>query len=175
MLSFNRLTETGCGADFQRRQPPGNSAVKTRKDKLRTVFKKNGVLLAYLFGSNQDIGRRFLEGSSEEIGKESDLDIGLLITPSSQTTYKDYGNLYLELSRIFAPFEVDLVLLHEVHSLLKFEIISGHRIYAEDEQFADGYEELVVKFASDLAFKRRMFEPDFIKAIEDGHFEIEHP
>ena len=89
--------------------------------------------------------------------------------------YESYGNLYLELSRVFAPFHVDIVLLHEVHSLLKFETISGYRIYAEDEQFADDYEDLVVKFASDLSVKRRMFEPDFVKAIEDGHFEIEHP
>ena len=149
--------------------------MKTRADKLRTAFKKNGVVLAYLFGSNQDIGRRFLEGSSEVVGETSDLDIGLLITPSSQTMYENYGNLFLELSRIFAPFEVDLVLLHEVHSLLKFEIIRGHRIYADDEPFADSYEELVMKFASDLDVKRRLFEPDFIKAIEDGYFEIEHP
>ena len=149
--------------------------MKTRQDELRAVLKKNGVVLAYLFGSNQDIGKRFLEGPSDEAGETSDLDVGLLITPSSQTTYESYGNLYLELSRIFAPFKVDLVLLHEVHSLLKFEIISGHRIYAKDEQFADDYEDLIAKFASDLAVKRRMFEPDFIKAIEDGYFEIEHP
>jgi len=149
--------------------------VKTRRDELQAIFKKNGVLLAYLFGSNQDIGRRYLDGSSCEPRKPSDLDVGLLIAPSSATMYESYGNLYLELSRGLAPFHIDIVFLHEVHSLLKFEIISGCRIYAEDEQFADDYEDLVVKFASDLAVKRRMFETDFIKAIEDGHFEIEHP
>lgn len=149
----------------------------TRRDKLRAIFKENGVLLAYLFGSNQDIGRRYLEGSSceTETDKTSDLDLGLLIAPSSATMYESYGQLYLDLSRVFAPFHIDIVLLHEVHSLIKFEIISGHRIYADDEQFADDYEDLIVKFASDLAVKRRMFETDFIKAIEDGHFEIEHP
>jgi predicted nucleotidyltransferase len=142
---------------------------------LQATLKKNGVLLAYLFGSNQDIGKRFLEGSAYKAGKTSDLDIGLLVAPSSGTIYESYGNLYLELSRVFAPFNIDIVLLHEVHSLLKFEIICGYRIYAADGQFADDYEDLVVKFASDLAAKRRMFESDFVKAIEDGHFEIEHP
>jgi len=149
--------------------------VKTRRNELQAIFKKNGVLLAYLFGSNQDIGRRYLEDYSYEAQESSDLDVGLLIAPSSETMYDTYGNLYLELSRVFAPFHLDIVLLHEVHSLLKFEMISGYRIYAEDEQFADDYEDLVVKFASDLAVKRRMFESDFVKAIEDGHFEIEHP
>lgn len=118
---------------------------------------------------------RFLEGSSDEFGETSDLDVGLLIAPSSKTMYESYGNLYLELSRVFALFDVDIVLLHEVHSLLKFEIISGHRIYAEDEPFADDYEDMVVKFASDLAVKRRAFESDFIEAVKDGHFEIEYP
>ena len=149
--------------------------MKRRKDELQAIFKKNGVLLAYLFGSNQDIGRRYLEGSSYKAQESSDLDVGLLIARSSETVYDTYGNLYLKLSRVFAPFDIDIILLHEVHSLLKFEIISGYRIYAEDEQFADDYEDLVVKFASDLAVKRRMFESDFVKAIEDGHFEIEHP
>jgi predicted nucleotidyltransferase len=149
--------------------------MKTRRDKLQAIFKENGVLLAYLFGSNQDIGRRYLEGASCEAQESSDLDVGLLIAPSSGTMYESYGNLFLELSRVFAPFHIDIVLLHEVHSLLKYEIISGYRIYAEGEQFADDYEDLVVKFASDLAVKRRMFESDFVKAIEDGHFEIEHP
>lgn len=146
-----------------------------RMAELRKIFKKRGVLLAYLFGSQQDQGKRFLEGASYQIQEPSDLDVGLLVAPSSDTLYESYGNLYLELSRVFAPFNTDIVLLHEVHSLLKFKIISGHRLFAQDEQFADDYEDMVVKFASDLAIKRRMFESDFVKAIEDGHFEIEHP
>lgn len=149
--------------------------MKTPQDELQEIFKKRRVLLAYLFGSNQEAGLRFLDGLPFEKQQTSDLDVGLLIPPSSETMYETYGNLYLELSRVFKPFDIDIVLLHEVHSLLKYEIISGHRIYAEDEQFADDYEDLVVKFASDLAVKRRMFEPDFAKAIEDGHFEIKHP
>lgn len=149
--------------------------MKSPKDELQEILKRRRVLLAYLFGSNQDAGRRFLEGALCETQKSSDLDVGLLISPSPETMYETYGNLYLELSRVFKPFDIDIVLLHEVHSLLKYEIISGYRIYVEDEQFADDYEELVVKFASDLAVKRRMFEPDFVKAIEDGHFEIKHP
>ncbi len=144
-------------------------------DELRRIFKKRGVSLAYLFGSLKDTGRQFLEGASYEIREPSDLDIGLLVTPSAGTLYESYGDLYLELSRVFAPFRMDIVFLHEVHSLLKFEIISGYRLYAKDEQFADDYEDIVVKFASDLAVKRRIFEPDFVKAIEDGHFKIEHP
>ena len=131
--------------------------------------------MAYLFGSQKDTGRQFLAGSSSKIQNSSDLDVGLLLASASETLYVRYGNLYLELSRVFAPFKIDIVLLNEVHSLLGFEIISGHRLYARDERFAEDFEESVIKFASDLAIKRRMFEPDFTEAIEDGHFEIKHP
>ncbi|MBN2408545.1 MAG: hypothetical protein JXE07_02315, partial [Candidatus Aminicenantes bacterium] len=70
--------------------------MKTRRDDLRAIFKKKRVLLAYLFGSNQDTGRRYIEGSSCEGNESSDLDVGLLIAPSSATMYERYGNLYLE-------------------------------------------------------------------------------
>ena len=87
--------------------------------------------------------------------------------------YKLYGNLYYDLSIIFEPFNIDIVFLHEANSLLKFEIIKGPCIYTLDEKFADEYEENVMKFASDLSFKRKMFEEYFLEALENGYFEIE--
>ena len=139
------------------------------------VFEKLGVRLAYLFGSQQEKGKQYLEEASEIPPDPSDLDIGLLLKDSPATTYERFGALYFELSKIFAPFKVDIIFLHEVHSLLKFEIIKGFRVYAENEQVADDFEDMVMKFASDLAVKRRIFEPDFMEAIEHGHFEIEYP
>ena len=53
------------------------------------------------------------------------------------------------------------------------EFNKGHRTYSSDEKFADEYEENVGKFASDLSFKRKMFEKDFLEALENGYFEIE--
>jgi len=87
--------------------------------------------------------------------------------------YKLHGDLYFNLSTIFEPFNIDIVFFHEVSYLLKFDIIKGRRIYTLDEEFADEYEESVMRFASDLSFKRKMFEKDFLEALENGYFEIE--
>jgi hypothetical protein len=141
-------------------------------ERLIEIFKKYSISIAYLFGSQREIGLEYLLGKKVEIDKTSDLDIGLLLKSLPSDMYRFYGDLYYELSEVFEPFNIDIVFLNEVNYLMKYEIICGHRIYAEDEEFADEYEEIVVKIASDLAFKQKLFEEDFLEAIEDGHFEI---
>ncbi len=47
-------------------------------------------------------------------------------------------------------------------------------IYCEDQEFLDKYEEMVMKKTEGLAYKRKEFERDFLEAIKDGYFEIEH-
>jgi len=140
---------------------------------LNNVFKKYNIVLAYLFGSQKDSGMKYLLDQSVEIEETSDLDIGILLETPPLHLYKFYGNLYYDLSAIFEPFIIDIILLHEVNYLLKYEIIKGNRIYVLDEEFADEYEEKITKFASDLSFKRKMFEKDFYEALENGYFEIE--
>lgn len=140
---------------------------------LNKIFQKYGVILAYLFGSQKDSGMKYLLGQSAEIEQGSDLDIALLFQSAPSHIYRFYGNVFYDLSSLFEPFNLDIVFLHEVNSLLKFEIINGHRIFCQDEDFADEYEENIIKFASDLFFKRKMFEKDFYEAIENGYFEIE--
>ncbi|MCK4432253.1 MAG: hypothetical protein KAW19_13245 [Candidatus Aminicenantes bacterium] len=140
---------------------------------LNNVFKKYNIVLAYLFGSQKDSGMKYLLDQSVEIEETSDLDIGILLETPPLHLYKFYGNLYYDLSAIFEPFNIDIIFLHEVNYLLKYEIIKGNRIYALDEEFADEYEEKITKFASDLSFKRKMFEKDFYEALENGYFEIE--
>ena len=129
--------------------------------------------MAYIFGSQQEEGMKFLKGLKSAPDDVSDLDVGLLPKKPPQHMYEYYGGLYYDLSSVFEPFKIDILFLHEVHSLLKFEVIKRHRIYASDENFASDYEEAVLKTASDLAFKRKEFEKDFFEAIEHGYFEIE--
>lgn len=144
-----------------------------KTDKLNRLFKKYKIILAYLFGSQKDSALKYLSGHKGAVEKTSDLDIGILLETHPVNMYRLYGDLYYDLSTIFEPYNIDVVLLHEVNFLLKFEIIKGHCIYTSNEKFADEYEEKVVKFASDLSFKRRMFEKDFLEALENGYFEIE--
>jgi len=144
-----------------------------RISNLNKILQKHAVILSYLFGSQKDNGMKYLHGQKIEIDRNSDLDIGILLETPPPHLYRFYGNLYYDLSMLFEPFNVDIVFLHEINSIFKFEIINGHRIYALDEKFADDYEENVMKLASDLFFKRKMFEKDFYEALENGYFEIE--
>jgi len=141
--------------------------------KLNRLFKKHNIILAYLFGSQKDSGMKFLKEQDSPIEKASDLDIGILLKTAPGNMYRFFGNFYFDLSNLFEPYNIDIVFLHEANFLLKFEIIRGHRIFALDEKSADEYEEKVIKFASDLSFKRKMFEKDFLEALENGYFEIE--
>lgn len=128
----------------------------------------------YLFGSQAKKGKDFLEGKEIEAEPHSDLDIAVLAEKTSENTIKLYGELYRELSYLFEPFDIDLVFMHEHNALFRFEIIKGYRVFAEDEEFADMYEELTMKEAADLAFKQKGFLEDIIEAIEDGYITIEY-
>lgn len=59
-----------------------------------------------------------------------------------------------------------------MNSLLQLEAIKGVAIYVEDEAFQEDYEELVMKKAEDLKFKKREFDKDVLEARKDGYFEI---
>ena len=144
-----------------------------RRKTLNTFCKKYRIILVYLFGTQQDAGLNYLQGYEVVTEKTSDLDIGILVKSLPDNMYEFYGNLYLDLSKLFEPCNVDIVFLHEVDALFKYEIICGHRIYASDEQMADEYEENIQKIASDLSSKRKIFEKDFYESIENGYFEIE--
>ena len=93
------------------------------RDKLKSVFEKSGVSIAYIFGSQKETGFHYLKGKSVIIEKASDLDIGLVLEKEPEDIYHVYGNLYADLSRIFKPFHVDIVFMHEVNFLFRFEII----------------------------------------------------
>lgn len=146
-----------------------------KREILEEIFKKHGVILAYLFGSQKEAGIAFLNGENPEAGDSSDLDIGVLFTKFPQDVFEAYGELYADLSVFFEPFAVDLVFLQETDTLFQYEVISGgEMVYCKDESFLEEYEERVMKMASDLSFKKMDFEKDFLEAIRDGYFEIEH-
>lgn len=143
------------------------------QDKLKGIFEKYGISIAYLFGSQMDAGLLYLRGKDIELEKGSDMDIGVVFHHTPRDIYQVYGGLYAELSKLFKPFNIDIVFMYEVSFIFRFEIIKGHRIFTANEDFADDYEDMVIRIASDLSFKRMMFEPDFYEALKDGYFEIE--
>lgn len=143
-------------------------------EELTALFKRYGVKIAYLFGSQKESGAAFLSGVVEDVEEGSDLDIGLVFETLPKKTFSVYGELYADLCLLFEPFMIDLVFLQETESLLQYEAITGELIYCEDELFLDDYEEIVMKKASDLKFKKVEFEKDFLEAVKNGYFEIAH-
>lgn len=141
---------------------------------IKDIAKKHGCSLIYLFGSQADKGKRYLDG--EDIGHEtsSDLDIAIAFEIPPGEPLKSYVDLYKSFSEIFDPFEIDLVFMHEVATLLQYEIIKGVRIYEKEGPLADEFEEGIAKRAGDLLFKRKIFDSEIMEAIEDGYFEFEY-
>jgi predicted nucleotidyltransferase len=139
---------------------------------LKGIFGKHGVRIAYLFGSQKDAGTIFLSGKRAEIDAASDLDVGVVFERLPECRFAVYGDLFADLSDFFSPFTVDLVFLQETEVLLQYEAIKGNCIYFRDEPFLDDYEEMTMKRAADLAFKKREFGRDFLEALKDGYFEL---
>lgn len=136
------------------------------------LLRKHRVKIAYLFGSRREAGVAFLKGESPDIEEDSDLDIGVVFDTLPRKTFEVYGELFADLSIFFEPFMVDLVFLQETDALFQYEVIKGELVYCEDEFFLDDYEEMVMKKAADLSYKKIEFEKDFIEAVRDGYFEI---
>ncbi len=139
---------------------------------MEELFRKHNIKIAYLFGSQKDKGIAFLKGEPISVEKGSDLDIGVVFEKLPEEKFEAYGDLYVDLSLLFKPFNVDIVFLQETDSLFQYEAIKGALIYCEDESFLDDYEEMTTKRAADLSYKKIGFEKDFLEAVRDGYFEI---
>lgn len=141
---------------------------------LHAVARKHELSLMYLFGSQAERGLHFIEGADVRPAENSDLDIAVAFRNPPASPMETYGHLYREVDKIFHPFNIDLVFMHDVDILLQYEIIKGVRIYEADELLADIYEERIMKSAGDLIIKRRMMDREIMEAIEDGYFQFEY-
>lgn len=142
------------------------------REAFEDILRKYGVAAAYAFGSNRDAGRAFLAEEHSAFEEGSDLDLGVIFERLPEQPFTIYGELYAGLATLFGPFALDLVFLQETGPLFQYEAIRGERLFCGNERLIDDYEELVLKLASDLAFKKPEFERDCLEAIRDGYFEI---
>ncbi|MBI5971468.1 MAG: nucleotidyltransferase domain-containing protein [Deltaproteobacteria bacterium] len=147
---------------------------------INDIAARYGCSFIYLFGSQADAGGEFLDEktiyaeTSRELHSSSDLDIAVAFNEIPSKPDETSANLYRDLSEIFDPFTVDVVFMHEVDSLFNYEIIKGRRIYAKDEDAADEFEDSIVKRASDLYFKKKIYDNEVMGAIENGYFAFEY-
>ena len=148
--------------------------------KFKALCKKNQIQLAFLFGSQAQIGYDLLCGRKKSsFDKLGDLDLGIVFL--SNQVVKDierrlnlYGILYEELSTIFSPLELDLVFLEETDYLIQYAAINGINIFkASDIALAD-YVEKVTKLAADWSVEVRLFQQEVMEAIRDGQITVEY-
>ncbi|MBM4137478.1 MAG: nucleotidyltransferase domain-containing protein [Nitrospira sp.] len=145
-----------------------------KDNNLRTIAQKYGITLIYLFGSEEDKGKKYLEGEEVIPDAFSDLDVAIAFETPPVDAIRTYGFLYREISERFDPFNVDLIFMHEVNTLFQYEIIKGVRIYEKDELYADNFEETIMKKSEELFYKKRVLHNEIMEAIEDGYFEFEY-
>jgi predicted nucleotidyltransferase len=143
-------------------------------DRIQTVASAYDLSLIYLFGSQAISGNQYLQGFKVVPDEMSDLDIAVAFRNSPVLLMETYGHLYRDLGKIFDPFDIDLIFVHEVDILLQYEIIKGVRIYEGDESLADQFEERIMKLAGDLLVKKQIMNREIMEAIEDGYFQFEY-
>ena len=147
---------------------------KENSSQIRNIAEKYAIAIVYLFGSQSENGAGYLRGSNMNAEDLSDLDLAVSFESIPSEPMKIYGALYKELSELFEPFSIDLVFMHEVDVLFQYEMIKGIRIFEEDVSFADEREEMIMKRAEDLAFKKRIMDGEILEAIENGYIEFEY-
>lgn len=108
-----------------------------RIEGLVPLFKEQGVLLAYLFGS--------LSG-----GKMGE-DVDLAVLPEGE----GLGNLREKVTEVLGTERVDLLNLKEASPTLRFEVVrTGRLVYKRDEEVENSFELSVLREYKDLAYLR---------------------
>jgi len=97
--------------------------IRKNQKELQEIFRKEGVTLAYLFGSHA-------RGTTHHF---SDIDIGVLLDRDiSKDAYFDKTlKLIGELGHVFRTEHVDVVVLNQAKPFLRYQIIFGGKLLFE--------------------------------------------
>ena len=139
-----------------------------RNAELEKLSKKNKINLIYLYGSQAQKGLALLNGASVKADDNlEDLDIGIVLRdelPAAEKMPAFYSKLYNQISTLFEPLKLDLVLLQEQHSVFQAEAVYGICIYAESKLIQEEYEENILRRAADF---RPVLEKFYEERLEE--------
>jgi len=125
---------------------------------LARICRENRVGLCYLFGSQAESGNRILLGETVSVDdKLTDIDVGVVLLDFEKLrqtgqTHKTYSQLHAAMAELFSPYELDLVLLQENHSVFQLEAIKGICVYQVSDLFRDDYEEMILRRSADFKY-----------------------
>jgi len=123
-------------------------------EKLKALFQRSEVALAYLFGSH----------ARGEAKPTSDIDIAILIRPEDakgERLYNSFRELMLGVREALGTERFDLLLLNSAPLTLRFEVVSrGRLLYCRDEEVLNAFEMDVIRRFQDTAY---------LRAVQDGY------
>ncbi len=125
---------------------------ESRREKFVTLVQKQGVGLAYFFGSQSALGPLLLEGQAVTGAPESDLDLGVVLLahpPDYWEGQRLRRSLEELLAPLFSPLRLHLILLEEENAHVQYAAIHGIEAYAVSEDFARRYRRQVLALYGD--------------------------
>ena len=124
----------------------------TRRARLAALCSEHGIGILYSFGSRAREALDLLDDDSADMsGGLSDLDIGVLPSPSRRLPVREKVELAIAIEDIFDVGRVDLVVLPEVDPFLSAAIVRGEELFVADQYQADEFMLYVLRRAGDLA------------------------
>ena len=142
----------GCPERWTRFKPLPQD-IEERLQNLTPIFEREGVLLAYLFGSlaekakDKDKDRDSDRGIARKPG-----DVDLAILTGEGPAYR----LWDAIAEVLGTERLDLVDLQNASPVLRFEVLrSGRPIYVSDEALKERYEMDTIHLYRDTAPMRR--------------------
>lgn len=136
--------------------------VEIYKDKTINLFKRNGVKVAYLFGSY----------AKDTYGPLSDIDFAILLSNKDKENYLEKRLFFInELMKILHKNELDVILLNEASPALRFNIIkSGKLLYVENEKERIDFESQTIIDYIDTNSLREEYNEYLFKNIKEAKF-----
>lgn len=139
------------------------SLVETLRNRLSGIFSQDHrIIAAYLFGSHAD-------GSAYE---ESDLDLGIMVDPTSgrEFTLDDELDLEVKIESVLKTDRFDLIVVNRVPLTLQFRIISPAKlIYVRDDDKRCEMEERIMVKYYDFQPRLREFNKEYFAALREEY------
>jgi len=137
--------------------------IKKHQKKLEKIFKKEGVVLAYLFGS----------AAKERMGPSSDIDVAVLF--SKKVKRGDYFDKRLKLAskidEALKAYKTEVICLNEVPPLLKHQaVFFGIPIFISDSRTKQDFEFRVLQEYEDFDYHLQTTYKIMRKQIYEGTF-----
>lgn len=137
--------------------------IEKQKNRLEKIFKKEGVVLAYLFGS----------AAREKAGPLSDIDIAVLFSKKikEEEYFEKRLKLALEIDEVFGTYKTEVICLNETPPLLKHRVVFyGVPIFVSDPRLQRIFEFSVLQEYEDFNYHLESSYKIMEKQIKKGTF-----